>query len=36
MHSHEAGILEDLAFKADKEMLTKMVPPQLEMIRKPI
>jgi argininosuccinate synthase len=30
MHiSHEAGVLEDPAFKADKEILTKMVPPQL-------
>lgn len=30
MHiSHEAGVLEDPAYKADKDMLTKMVPPQL-------
>ncbi len=30
MHiSHEAGILEDPAYKPDHEMLTKMVPPQL-------
>jgi len=30
MHiSHEAGILEDPAYKPDKDMLTKMVPPQL-------
>ena len=30
MHiSHEAGILEDPAYKPDKDMLTKIVPPQL-------
>jgi argininosuccinate synthase len=30
MHiSHEAGILEDPAYKPEKDMLTKMVPPQL-------
>jgi argininosuccinate synthase len=30
MHiSHEAGILEDPAFKPDREMFTKIVPPQL-------
>lgn len=30
MHiSHEAGILEDPAFRPEKDMLTKMVPPQL-------
>jgi argininosuccinate synthase len=30
MHiSHEAGILEDPAYKPEKEMLTKIVPPQL-------
>lgn len=30
MHiSHEAGVLEDPAYKPEKDMLTKMVPPQL-------
>ena len=30
MHiSHEAGILEDPAYKPEKEMFTKMVPPQI-------